>query len=108
MNTKLSGVMTLLFVTAWTSPAFAGTSSSTMGTGVISMFDRVKDFLTGPIVISIASIMFILSLVGAYFSGGNDAAKKVLTIVAITAAIIAGPGIVLEVVNAAGATIAVV
>lgn len=101
----LSAVSTMCLMLLVSTPALAGTSGSTMGQGVTSMIDEVIAFLTGPIVIGGATIMFILALVGGYFAGGNDTIKKVLTIAAITAAIIAAPGIVMQVVNAAGAVI---
>ncbi len=85
--------------------AFAGTSSSTMGGGIVNMFNEAIDFLTGPIVLSIATIVFIGALIMAYFSGGQDAAKKVLGIAAITAGILAAPAIMLRVANAAGALV---
>ena len=72
-----------------------------MGQGITSMFDKVIGFLTGPVVTSFATVMFIGALLGAYFSGGSDALKKVLTVVAITAGIMAAPGIVDQVVTAA-------
>jgi type IV secretory pathway VirB2 component (pilin) len=87
------------------SQAFAGTSSSTMGSGLINMLDEVIGFLTGPLVLSIATIVFIAALIGAYFAGGQDAAKKVLVVAAITAGIIAAPSIMLRVTNAAGALV---
>lgn len=94
-----------LFVMAQHQLAFAGTSGSTMGQGVTSMLDDVIDFMTGPIVVGIATVMFILALVGAYFGGGSDAMKKVLVVVAITAAIIAAPGIIDQIITAAGGVV---
>ena len=101
----LMAVSTMCLMLLVSTPVLAGTSGSTMGQGVTTMLDEVRDFLTGPILIGGATIMFILALIGGYFAGGNDTIKKVLTIAAITAAIIAAPGIVMQVVNAAGAVI---
>lgn len=95
----------LLGCLLYTNPAFASLSGSTMGQGVNDMFQEIIDFLTGPIVVSIATIAFIAALVGMYFSGGADGMKKILAVVAITAGIIAGPGIIMNVVNASGAVI---
>lgn len=103
--TRLRALPFLLGCLLYTSPAFAGTSGSTMGQGVTSMFQDIIDFMTGPIVVSIATIAFLAALAGMYFSGGADGMKKVLSVVAVTAGIIAGPGIVMQVVNAAGAVV---
>lgn len=99
------GRAAFLLVFFLTMPAFAGNSGSAMGQGVTDMMDELIDFMTGPVVIGGATIMFILALVGGYFAGGNDTIKKVLTVVAITAAIIAAPGIVTQVVTSAGAVL---
>lgn len=101
----LASVMTLVCVMLLTSPAFAGTSGSTMGVKVNDMLDEIIAFMTGPVVVGGATVMFILALVGGYFAGGNDTIKKILTIAAITAAIIAASGIVAQIVSAAGAVI---
>lgn len=105
LSNPLLVLSTLLFLTLQSVPALAGTSGSTMGQGVTSMVDDVIGFLTGPIVIGIATVAFILALAGAYFGGGSEAMKKILTVVAITAGIIAAPGIIMQAVNAAGAVI---
>ena len=95
-----------LLLSLLSSPAWAATGGGNqMGSGVVSMFDEVKDFLTGPIVTSVATIAFIIALAGAYFGGGSDSLKKGLIVVAVTAGIVSAPGIVARIVQAAGGAI---
>lgn len=98
-------IAVVLFIVCFAMPAFAGTTGSTMGSGIVGMFNDILDFMRGPIVVAGATIAFIMAAAGAYFSGGSDAMKKILTVVAITAGIIAAPGIIDQVVGSAGAMI---
>ena len=105
LRTRINQLVSMAIVLLISSPAMAGASSSTIGAGVGGMLGDIVDFMRGPIMISVATLVFILIVGGAWFSGGQDAIKKVIGWAFVTAAIIAAPTIVLTLVNSAGAVI---
>ncbi len=105
LSTRVTLFGVWLCVMCMSTPLYAGVSASNAGTGIVSLFDEIKDFLSGPLLIAIASIACMAALAAGYFGGASDAVKKFLYALGITAGIIATPGLVMKAANAAGAVI---
>lgn len=87
--------------------AFAGNAAGggTMGSNLKSILDQFTDFLTGPLALGIATIMIIIALMGAWFTGGMDSFKKVLVGICILGAILATPAMVNQIWSSMGALV---
>lgn len=81
--------------------ASTGGGGSQMGSGIIDMLNEVRDFLSGDLLKAGSTVVFIICMFGAFFSGANDAIKKGLTVIAITAVIVSATSIMTEIFDAA-------
>lgn len=97
----LAGVLLLLMTT----PAFAGTSGSTAGAGLVSMGREALDILRSDLVVVAASLAAALFMFLGIFGGLGDGMRKGMFAFAGMALVLMIPGIAQKFATAAGAVI---
>lgn len=102
LSTQFAVTMMVLCVAM---PAYAGTSTSTMGGDFINMMRDVSNFLTGEFVIVGTIIFGAVALMYGWWSGGMEGVKKAAGVLMIGAAILSLPTLVPKIAQAAGALI---
>ncbi len=106
MPRRLVGTSLFVLTMCVTSPAFAGTSGSTMGQDIVNTLNEYVGFMTGPIVPVIAALAAGVVLVGAMLTGANgDTMKRLVVLAALVAGVISAPSIANQIANAAGGVI---
>lgn len=107
---KAQSLFVMAMVMLISSPAFAGSVAvggpmQGLSSNLTTILDDFTKFITGPLALGIATIIILVALIGAWFTGGMESFKKALIAVCILGGIVATPALVNGLFSAMGAVL---